>query len=60
MFLLSKILSKFTPNRNKLHLTTITLFKETVIRYTPNCTTYSFPELPINGLATIALFLCNE
>ena len=27
MFLLSKILSKFTPKLNKLHLTTITLFK---------------------------------
>ena len=27
MFLLSKILSKFTPKPNKLHLTTITLFK---------------------------------
>ena len=27
MFLLSKILSKFTPKLNKLNLTTITLFK---------------------------------
>ena len=27
MFLLSKILLKFTPKLNKLHLTTITLFK---------------------------------
>ena len=27
MFLFSKILSKFTPKLNKLHLTTITLFK---------------------------------
>ena len=27
MFLLSKILSNFTPKLNKLHLTTITLFK---------------------------------
>ena len=27
MFLLSKTLSKFTPKLNKLHLTTITLFK---------------------------------
>ena len=27
MFLSSKILSKFTPKLNKLHLTTITLFK---------------------------------
>ena len=60
MFLLSKILSKFTPKLNKLHLTTITLFKVTLIRFTPNCTTYSFPRLPSNGLATIALFLCNK
>ena len=28
MFLESKILLKFTPKLNKLHLTTITLFKE--------------------------------
>ena len=27
MFLLSKILSNFTPKLNKLHLTTVTLFK---------------------------------
>ena len=27
MFLLNKILLKFTPKLNKLHLTTITLFK---------------------------------
>ena len=27
MFLLSKILSKFTPKRNKLYLTKTTLFK---------------------------------
>ena len=27
MFLLNKISSKFTPKLNKLHLTTITLFK---------------------------------
>ena len=62
MFLLSKILSKFTPKRNKLHLTTITLFKANFnkISYTPNCTTYSFHRLPSNGLATIALFLCNK
>ena len=60
MFLLSKILSQFTPKRNKLHLTTKTLFKAEIIRYTPNCTTYSFPELPSNGLATRALFLCNK
>ena len=33
MFLLSKILSKFTPKRNKLHLTTVTLFKANLIRY---------------------------
>ena len=55
MFLLSKILSNFTPKLNKLHLTTITLFKANF----NNCTTYSFPRLPSNGLATIALFLCN-
>ena len=30
MFLLSKILSKFTPKLNNLHLTTITLFKANV------------------------------
>ena len=60
MFLLSKILSKFTPKLNKLHLTTITLSRQTLIRFTPNCTTYSFPRLPSNGLATIALFLCNK
>ena len=46
MFLLSKILSKFTPKRNELHLTTITLFKANFNKiYTPNCTTYSFPRL---------------
>ena len=33
MFLLSKILSKFTPKRNKLHLPIITLFKANLIRY---------------------------
>ena len=44
MFLLIKILSQFTPKRNKLHLTTKTLFKAEIIRYTPNCTTYSFPN----------------
>ena len=38
---------------------TITLFRQT-LRYTPNCTTYSFPRLPSNGLATIALFLCHK
>ena len=60
MFLFSKILSRFTPKLNKLHLTTKTLFKANLIRFTPNCTTYSFPRLPSNGLATIALFLCNK
>ena len=62
MFLLSKILSKCTPKRNKLHLTTTTLFKASFnkIWYTPKCTTYSFPGLSSNGLATITLFLCNE
>ena len=51
MFLLSKILSNFTPKLNKLHLTTITLFKANFNKiYTPNCTTYSFPRLPSNGL----------
>ena len=60
MFLLSKILLKFTPKLNKLHLTTITLFKATLIRFTSNCTTYSFPRLPSKGCATIALFLCNK
>ena len=44
MFLLRKILSKFTPKLNKLHLTTIALFKANLIRITPNCTTYSFPR----------------
>ena len=44
MFLVSKILSKFTPKRNKLHLTTTTLLRQTLIRYTPNCTTYSFSD----------------
>ena len=60
MFLLSKILSNYTPKLNKLHLTTITLFKAKLLRFTPNCTTYSFPRLPSNGLATIALFLCMK
>ena len=60
MFLLRKILSKFTPELNKLHLTTITLLIQTLIRFTPNCTIYSFPRLPRNGLATIALFLCYK
>ena len=57
MFLLSKILLKFTPKFNKLYLTTIKLFKA---NFTPNCTTYSLPRVPSNGLATIALFLCNK
>ena len=60
MFLLSKLFSKFTSKLNKLHLTTITLFKQTLIRFTSNFTSYSFPRLPSNDLATIALFLCNE
>ena len=34
--------------------------RQTLIRYTPNCTTYSFPRLSSNGLATIVLFLCNK
>ena len=59
MFLLRKILLKFTPKLNKLHLTTITLFKAN-FRFTPNCTIYSFPRLPSKGCATIALFLCNK
>ena len=47
MFLLNKIVSKFTPKHNKLHLTTLTLFKANFNKiYTPNCTTYSFPRLP--------------
>ena len=57
MFLLSKILLKFTPKFNKLYLTTKKLFKA---NFTPNCTTYSLPRVPSNGLATIALFLCNK
>ena len=62
MFLLNRILSKFTLKHNKLHLKTITLFKASFnkIYYTPNCTTDSFPGFPGNGLATIALFSCHE
>ena len=56
MLLLSKILSKFTPKCLELHLTTITL----LIGYTPNCKTYSFPRLPSNSLATIALFFLSN
>ena len=59
MFLLSKILSKFTPKRNELHLTTTTLFKA-LIRYNSYGTTCSFPGLSSNGMATIALFLGNK
>ena len=44
MFLLSKILSKFTPKLNKLHLTTITLFKANLVRFIPNCATSLFPD----------------
>ena len=58
MYLVSKNLSKFTPKRNKLHLTTTTIFKANF--NTPNCTTYSFLRLPGNGLAITALFLCNK
>ena len=62
MFLLSKILSKFTPKLNKLHLTTITLFKANFNKIYSKLhhSAYSFPRLPSNGLATIALFLCNK
>ena len=35
MFLLSKILSKFTPKLNKLHLTTITLFNADLLPIAP-------------------------
>ena len=44
MFLLSKILSKFTPKLNKLHLTTITLFKANFNKtYSKLHHLYSFP-----------------
>ena len=60
MFLLSKILSKFTPKLNKLHLTTIALFKANFNKIYSKLHHFSFPRLPSNGLATIALFLCNK
>ena len=59
MFLLSKMLSKFTQKLNKLHLTTITLFKANFNQISSKLHHYSFPRLPSNGLARIALFLCN-
>ena len=56
MFLLCKILSKFTPKRNKLHLTTITLFKANFNKIYSKLHHLFFPRLPSNGLATIAFF----
>ena len=61
MFLLSKILSNFTPKLNKLHLTTITLFKANFNKIIYSKLHHLFiSRLPSNGLATIALFLCNK
>ena len=56
MFLLNKILLKFTPKLNKLHLTTITLFKANFNKI------YSKLHhlFPSKGCATRALFLCNK
>ena len=58
MFLFRKILLKYTPKLNKLVLSNY--LRQTLIRFTPNYTTYSLPRVPSNGLATIALFLCNK
>ena len=56
MFLLSKILSKFSPKLNKLHLTTITLFKANFNKIYSKLQHLFFSQTPYsNGLATIAL-----
>ena len=65
MFLLSKILSKFTPKLNKLHLTTIALFKANFNKNYSKLHHLFFSQtqtrsLGGNGLATIALLLCNK
>ena len=62
-YLLTKILLKFTPKLNKLYLTTLTLFKANfnkIYSKLHHLFIVSFPRLPSNGLATIALFLCNK
>ena len=61
MFLESKILLKFTPKLNKLHLTTITLFKANFNKiFYLIAPLILFPRLPSKGCATRALFLCNK
>ena len=61
MFLLSKILLKFTPKFNKLHLTTITLLKANFNKIYSKLHHLFFSQTPYsNGFATIALFLCNK
>ena len=61
MILLSKILLKFTPKLNKLHLTTTTLLWANFRKIYSKLHHLFFSQTPYsNGLATIALFLCNK
>ena len=64
MFFIKQDLSKFTPKRNKLHLTTVTLLKANFNKIYSNLhhLYISFPRLPSNGNypEIIALFLCNK